>query len=71
MQVGGLVCALWTRAEAILLALGQDAAIAKGAAHFLQLSMPALLAAGMFECLKRYLMSQVGAVGHGGCADCG
>lgn len=40
-------------------AMGQEDAVARGAARYLLLAMPALLCTGMFECLKRYLMAQV------------
>ena len=36
-----------------VLALGQEPVIAAGAARFLRLATPALLLAGVFECLKR------------------
>jgi hypothetical protein len=59
LLVGGLVCGGWTQIGRLMLAIGQDAEIVRGAARYLQLSMPALLIAGTFECLKRYLMAQV------------
>ncbi|EFN59041.1 hypothetical protein CHLNCDRAFT_19008 [Chlorella variabilis] len=52
------ICVLWANMEPLLLALGQQEDIAAGAARYLLLSTPALLLAGMFECLKRYLMAQ-------------
>lgn len=54
------VAALWTQAERLLHLLGQDPAIAGGAARYLLLAIPALLFTGMFEASKRYLMAQVG-----------
>ena len=54
------VCVVWTQADVLLRALGQDAAIADGSARFLTLAIPAMLGMAAFECLKRYLMAQVG-----------
>jgi MATE family multidrug resistance protein len=52
------VCALWTQVERILVGLGQDPALAAGAARFLHLSMPSLFFLALGEALKRYLMAQ-------------
>jgi Na+-driven multidrug efflux pump len=54
------ICVLWANMGPLLLAMGQQQDIARGAARYLLLSTPALLLSGMFECLKRYLMAQVG-----------
>ncbi|KAL4855257.1 Protein DETOXIFICATION 1 [Chlorella vulgaris] len=56
--VAAAVAVLWTQAEAILLALGQDPDIAHGTAQFLLRATPALWFTGVFEALKRYLMAQ-------------
>lgn len=58
------LCALliglgWAHADALLMLLGQQPALAADAARFLLLSFPALLCAALFECIKRYLMAQV------------
>jgi multidrug resistance protein, MATE family len=53
-----LVVAFWVKSEALMLATGQDAALAAGAARFLHLSVPALGFLGAAECIKRYLTSQ-------------
>lgn len=58
---------LWTFVEPLLLAAGQEPEIVAGAARYLLLSIPALLAAGAFECCKRYLMAQVRARGRAAC----
>ncbi|KAL4427911.1 hypothetical protein ABPG75_002000 [Micractinium tetrahymenae] len=52
------VAAAWTQAEPLLLALGQDPAIARGTAQFLLRAAPGLWFTGIFEALKRYLMAQ-------------
>jgi MATE family multidrug resistance protein len=52
------VCLLWAHMEWLMLAVGQQPRIAAGAARFLLLATPALMFAGMFECIKRYLMAQ-------------
>lgn len=52
------VCLLWAHVEGLMTAVGQERAIAAGAARFLLLCTPALFCAGLFECLKRYLMAQ-------------
>ena len=60
------VCLLWAHMEWLMLAVGQQPRIAAGAARFLLLATPALMFAGMFECIKRYLMAQVRVVWQGG-----
>lgn len=52
------ICLLWAHMEGLMTAVGQERAIAAGAARFLLLCTPALFCAGLFECLKRYLMAQ-------------
>ncbi|PSC75850.1 MATE efflux family [Micractinium conductrix] len=58
LLISALICVLWFNIEGLVLALGQEPVIAAGAARFLRLATPALLLAGVFECLKRYLMAQ-------------
>jgi hypothetical protein len=53
------IALLWSQAEKILLAIGQDPDISRGAARYLNLLLPALLASVFFEASKRYLMVQV------------
>ncbi|PSC70154.1 MATE efflux family [Micractinium conductrix] len=52
------VAACWTQVEPLLLALGQDPAIAHGTARFMLRATPALLFTAIFEAQKRYLMAQ-------------
>lgn len=52
------VAALWVQTEPLLLAIGQDAAIAAGVARFLHLAMPAMASVGMFESIKRFLQAE-------------
>lgn len=52
------ICLLWAHAGGLMAAAGQEPAVAAGAARFLLLCTPALFCAGLFECLKRYLMAQ-------------
>ena len=56
--VAAAVALLWTQMEGVLLALGQDGAIAHQCARFLVRAIPALWFTGVFEALKRYLMAQ-------------
>ena len=61
--VAAAVALLWTQMEGVLLALGQDGAIAHQCACFLVRATPALWFTGVFEALKRYLMAQVSGPG--------
>ena len=65
------VCLLWAHVEPLMLGVGQQPRIAAGAARFLLLATPALIFAGMFECIKRYLMAQVGVGWVGWVGACG
>ena len=60
------ISGLWCNTEGLLLAAGQDPAIAHGAARYLLLAIPGLVLLGLFECVKRYLMAQVRGWGRAG-----
>ncbi len=54
-----LMCiAMWGKAEAIMLAMGQDPDIARAAGRFTILLSPCLLLDGFEQCLRRYLAAQ-------------
>ncbi|PNW77624.1 hypothetical protein CHLRE_10g444900v5 [Chlamydomonas reinhardtii] len=50
--------AMWGKAEAMMLAMGQDPVIAKAAGRFTMLLSPCLLLDGFEQCLRRYLAAQ-------------
>lgn len=47
------IAALWSRADALIVALGQPPEIAHGAARYLMCVAPALPLVAVSECLKR------------------
>jgi hypothetical protein len=49
---------LWWHAEPALLALGQPADIAAGAARYLQLTLPALYSYMLWDCIDKHLLAQ-------------
>lgn len=58
LTLAALVITSWIKAEGLLLALGQEAKLAAGAAKYLHWSSPALAFVAVAECLKRYLTAQ-------------
>eukprot|EP00775_Hariotina_reticulata_P009063 gene9063-9233_t len=52
------ICVLWSYAEPLLLALGQQPAVARGAAMYLRLITPSLFSTALLQCLTRYLLAQ-------------
>ena len=56
------ICALWAHAAPLLRALGQPPAIADGAALYLHAAAPCIFLIAITECLKRYLLAQVGII---------
>jgi multidrug resistance protein, MATE family len=52
------VAALWARADLLLRALGEPAALASAAAVFVRLAAPGLAALAAAECMRRWLIAQ-------------
>ncbi|KAL4442008.1 hypothetical protein ABPG77_011269, partial [Micractinium sp. CCAP 211/92] len=55
-----VIALAWTQAEPLLLFFRQDPLLARSAARYMRLTIPALLGQGAFEASKRYLLAQVG-----------
>ncbi len=49
---------LWYHAGTLLTAIGQPAAVAAGASHYLWLISPTIFLTALCECIRRYLMAQ-------------
>ncbi|KAL4443788.1 hypothetical protein ABPG75_011525 [Micractinium tetrahymenae] len=56
--MGVVVALVWTQAEPLLLFFRQDPLLARSAARYMQLTIPALFGQGVFEASKRYLLTQ-------------